>query len=154
MGYLETVGGQQRVRPVCYSPSLVLVLGVPVCASCLPQQKDEDNQRQLASLGSCVKWPLTRSVWHVCAWMIPYLSWLLASCTYLKMYFCNNYYYYNCWLLAKDSEVRGKPLQLGRTYHRRRTLRNTKTAGKATGNHPGKYVIRETVSMQPHHSAV
>jgi len=58
------------------------------------------------------------------------------------------------WLLAKDSEVRGKPLQLGRTYHRRRTLRKTKTAGKATGNHPGKYVIHETVSMQPHHSVV
>jgi len=41
------------------------------------------------------------------------------------------------WLLAKDSEVRGKPLQLGRTYRRRRTLRKTKTTGKATENHPG-----------------
>jgi len=29
-----------------------------------------------------------------------------------------------------------------------------KTARKATGNQSGKYVIRETVSMQPHHSAV
>jgi len=57
-------------------------------------------------------------------------------------------------LLAKDSDVTGKPLQLGRTYHRRRTLRKTKTAGKATGNHPCKYVIRETVSMQLYHSAV
>jgi len=57
-------------------------------------------------------------------------------------------------LLAKDSDVTGKPLQLGRTYHRRRTLRKTKTAGKATGNHPDKYVIRETVSMQLYHSAV
>jgi len=47
-------------------------------------------------------------------------------------------------MLAKDSEVRGKPLQLGKTYHRRRTFRKTKTAGKATGNHPGKYVMRET----------
>jgi len=47
-------------------------------------------------------------------------------------------------LLAKDSEVRGKPLQLERTCHRRRTLRKTKTAGKATGNHPGRYVIHET----------
>ena len=46
-------------------------------------------------------------------------------------------------MLAKNSEVRGKPLQLGRTYHRRRTLRKTKTAEKATGNHLGKYVIRE-----------
>jgi len=55
---------------------------------------------------------------------------------------------------SKDSVVRGKPLQLERTYHRRRTLRKTKTARKGTGNHPGKYVIRETVSMQPHHSAV
>ena len=36
----------------------------------------------------------------------------------------------------------------------RRTLREMKTAGKATGNHPGKYMIRETVGMQPHHSAV
>jgi len=25
-----------------------------------------------------------------------------------------------------------------------------KTAGKATGNHPGKYVVCETVSTQPH----
>jgi len=41
--------------------------------------------------------------------------------------------------LAKDSEVRGKPPQLGRTYHRRRTLRKT-TAKKARGTHPGKYV--------------
>jgi len=40
--------------------------------------------------------------------------------------------------LAKDSEVTGKPLQFGRTYHR--TLRKT----KAMGNHPGKYVICET----------
>jgi len=38
-------------------------------------------------------------------------------------------------MLTKDSEVRGKPLQLGRTYHRRRTLGKMKTAGKATGNH-------------------
>jgi len=45
------------------------------------------------------------------------------------------------WLLAKDSEVKGKPLQLGRTY-RRRTLRKTNTAGKATGNHP--WQIRDT----------
>ena len=45
-----------------------------------------------------------------------------------------------CWL---DSEVREKTLQLGMTYHRRRTLRETKTTGKAMGNHPGKYVIRE-----------
>jgi len=60
----------------------------------------------------------------------------------------------NSWLLAKDSEVRGKPLQLGMSYHRRRTLRKTKTAGKATGTHPGKYVIRGTVSMQSQHSAV
>jgi len=58
------------------------------------------------------------------------------------------------WLLAKDSEVRGKAVQVGRTCHRRRTLRKTKTARKAMGNHPNKYVIRETVSMQPHHSAV
>jgi len=57
-------------------------------------------------------------------------------------------------MLAKDSEVRRKHLQLGRTYHMRRTLREMKTAGKATGNHPGKYMIRETVGMQPHHSAV
>ena len=44
------------------------------------------------------------------------------------------------WLLpvVKDSEIRGKPLPLGRTYHRRRTLGKTKTAAKATGNHPGK----------------
>jgi len=35
-----------------------------------------------------------------------------------------------CWL-AKDSEVRGKPLQLWRTHHRR-TLRKTKTAGTTT----------------------
>ena len=41
---------------------------------------------------------------------------------------------------GKDSEVRGKPLQLGRTYHKRRTFEKTKTAAKATGNHPGKYV--------------
>jgi len=33
-------------------------------------------------------------------------------------------------------------------------LRKTKIAGKATGNHPGKYMVRDTVSMQPHHSAV
>jgi len=32
------------------------------------------------------------------------------------------------WLLAKDSEVRGKPLQLGRTW--RRTLGKMKTTGK------------------------
>ena len=37
------------------------------------------------------------------------------------------------WLLAKDSEVTGKPLQLGRFYHRERTLRKTKTIGKGTG---------------------
>jgi len=30
----------------------------------------------------------------------------------------------------------------------------TKTAGKATEIHPGNYMIHETVSMQPHHSAV
>ena len=54
----------------------------------------------------------------------------------------------------KDSEVRGKPLQLGRTCHRRRTLGKTKTAGKAMGNPPGKYMICKTVSMQPHHSVV
>jgi len=55
--------------------------------------------------------------------------------------------------LTADS---GKRLQLRRTYRRRRTLKKTKTAGKGTGNHPGKYVIfdGETVSMQPHHSAV
>ena len=142
------------------------------------------------------------------------------------------------WLLAKDSEVRGKHPQLGRTYHRKRTLTthqtfygpfsgtpgwagvrrelldfmvqgkinrgrhtdhpdgrhyiranqcspppspiflkagcpscrpaisvktlkakkrtlsNMKTTGKATGNHPGKYVISETVSMQPRHSSM
>jgi len=46
-------------------------------------------------------------------------------------------------LLAKDREFTGKPLQLGRTYHRR-TLTKTKTTRKATGNHPGKYVIHET----------
>jgi len=40
--------------------------------------------------------------------------------------------------------VRGKPLQLGRTCHRRRTLRKTKTTGKATENHPGKNVIHKT----------
>jgi len=40
------------------------------------------------------------------------------------------------WLPAKDSEVKRKPLQLERTYHR--TLRKTKTAVKATGNHAGK----------------
>jgi len=45
-------------------------------------------------------------------------------------------------LLAKDSKVRGKPLQLGRTYHRRRTLRKMKTAGKVMENHPDKYMIR------------
>jgi len=43
------------------------------------------------------------------------------------------------WLLAKDGEIRGKPVQLGRTYYRR-TLRKMKTAGKATGNHPCKYM--------------
>jgi len=41
------------------------------------------------------------------------------------------------WLLAKDSEVRGKPLQLGRTW--RRTLGKTKTT-EVVGNHPGKYM--------------
>jgi len=35
-------------------------------------------------------------------------------------------------------------VQLQRTYHWRRTLRKTKTARKAPGNHRGKYVIRET----------
>jgi len=45
--------------------------------------------------------------------------------------------------VAKDSEVRRKPLKLGKAYHKR-TLRKTKTPGKTTGNHPGKYVIRET----------
>jgi len=39
------------------------------------------------------------------------------------------------WLLAKDREVTGKPLQLGRTYHSR-TLRKMRTAGEATENHP------------------
>jgi len=57
-------------------------------------------------------------------------------------------------LLVKDSEIRGKPLQLGKTYHRKRTLRKTKTAEKATETYPAKYMIHETVSMQPHHSAV
>jgi len=48
-----------------------------------------------------------------------------------------------------------RSLQLGRTYHRRRTLtEEDETAGKATGSHPGKYMIRETVSMQLHHSVV
>jgi len=46
--------------------------------------------------------------------------------------------HYSC-LLAKDSEVRGKSLQLGRTYYRRRTLRKTKTPGKSTEKHRGKY---------------
>jgi len=45
-----------------------------------------------------------------------------------------------CWL---KTEVRGKPLQLERAYHRRRTLRKTKAAGKATRNHPG-IIIRDT----------
>jgi len=36
--------------------------------------------------------------------------------------------------------VRGKPLKLGRPYNRRRKLRNTKTAVKATGNHLAKYM--------------
>jgi len=54
--------------------------------------------------------------------------------------------------MAKDSEVRGKPVQFGRTYHTRRTVRKTKTAGKAKEKPP--WQIRETVSMQPHHSAV
>jgi len=55
--------------------------------------------------------------------------------------------------LTADS---GKRLQLRRTYRIRRTLKKTKTAGKGVGNHPGKYVIcdGETVSMQPHHSAM
>jgi len=60
-------------------------------------------------------------------------------------------------LLVEDSKVSRKPLQLGRTwtYHRRRTLRKTKIAGKATETTgAGKYVIRETVSIQLHHSAV
>jgi len=56
------------------------------------------------------------------------------------------------WWCSNDSEVRGKPLQLGRTYHRRRTLRKTKTTGKVMENHIGKYMIRQTVSTQPHHS--
>jgi len=45
-------------------------------------------------------------------------------------------------LPAKGDEVRGKPLfvQLGRTYHRRRTLRKMETARKATRNHHGKYM--------------
>jgi len=46
-----------------------------------------------------------------------------------------------CWLKAVN---RGKPLQLGRTCHRKRTPRKMKTAGKAIGNLPGKYMIRET----------
>jgi len=37
---------------------------------------------------------------------------------------------------------------------RKRTLRKMKTTGKATGNHPGKYLISETVSMQPRHSSM
>jgi len=45
-------------------------------------------------------------------------------------------------------------VEVERTYHRRRTLGKTKTIGKAIENHPRKCVIRETVSMQPHHSAV
>jgi len=57
-------------------------------------------------------------------------------------------------VLAKDSKVSRKPLPVGRTYHRRRALRKMKTVGKATGNHPGKYMICETVSMHQHHSAV
>jgi len=40
------------------------------------------------------------------------------------------------------------------SYHRRRTLRKMKTAGKARETTLAKYVIRETVSMQPHHSVV
>jgi len=47
-------------------------------------------------------------------------------------------------MLAKDSEVRGKPLQLGRTCNSRRKLRKMKTAGKTMVNSPGKYVICET----------
>jgi len=43
-----------------------------------------------------------------------------------------------CWLKTV-SEVRGKPLQLQRTYHNGRTLRKMETAGKATGNNPGEY---------------
>jgi len=46
---------------------------------------------------------------------------------------------------TEHREVRRKPLQFGRTYHRKRTLRKMKTTGKATGNHPGKYVIHKTV---------
>jgi len=51
---------------------------------------------------------------------------------------------HSLWLLVKDCVVRGKPLQLERTYHSRRTLGKMNTEGKATGNHPGKYVIHET----------
>jgi len=51
--------------------------------------------------------------------------------------------YIRSWLLAKDSEVRGKPAQSGRIYHRRSSLRKTKTTGKATGNH-SPWQIRDT----------
>ena len=34
---------------------------------------------------------------------------------------------HHSWLLAKDSEIRGKSLRLRRTHHRRRTLRKTNT---------------------------
>ena len=45
-------------------------------------------------------------------------------------------------LLAKDSEVRGKPLQLASTYHRRRTLRKTKKRREGNGKPPCQ--IRDT----------
>jgi len=51
---------------------------------------------------------------------------------------------HSLWLLVIDCEVREKPLQLERTYNRRRTLGKMNTKGKAAGSHPGKYVIRET----------
>jgi len=51
------------------------------------------------------------------------------------------------------SEIRVRPLQLWRIYHKRRTLKKTKTAGKTTRNKPcvTAYV---RLSMQSHHSAV
>ena len=61
-----------------------------------------------------------------------------------------------CWLKTVRSEE--SLCNYGRTgptiEERRRILGKTKTSGKATGNHPGKYVIRDTVSMQSHHSVV
>jgi len=48
-----------------------------------------------------------------------------------------------------DSEVRGKPLQLGRTYHRRRTLTTTTTTTVLrpfVRDYPGEPVPEETPS--------